>query len=116
MPTSGKPGALAAEVAASIVCVELVSRPSVAEVTNALAAKCAPDDDPSALFAPLTLAGLHHVQKHPDDLRVFIRVATDFRAFLDVWEFTEQETGCAPRSRRGALGGAGGVRAHDRSA
>jgi hypothetical protein len=93
-PDSGRPRPFTAEVAASIVQVELVSTPKrVAQVSAALAAGHAPADDADAVSVPLTLAGLYHLQRHPDDLDVFIRAATDFRAFLDLWQFTDQETG-----------------------
>jgi hypothetical protein len=93
-PDSSRPRPFTAEVAASVVQVELVSVPErVAQVTAALAAGHAPADDAEAVVVPLTLAGLHHVQHHPDDLDLFVRVATDFRAFLDLWQFTDQEAG-----------------------
>jgi hypothetical protein len=44
-------------------------------------------------MVPLTLAGLYHLQHNPDDLDLFIRAATDFRVFLDLWQFTNQENG-----------------------
>lgn len=91
---TGRPGPVSAEVTASIVQVELVSAPErIAHVTAAVAAERAPDDDLDAVVVPLTLAGLHHVQDHPDDLDLFIRAATDFRAFLDLWQFRAQEVG-----------------------
>jgi hypothetical protein len=93
-PDSGRPRRFAAEVAASIVQVELISSSERAEeVAAALAAGHAPADGPESVIVPLTLAGLYHLQRHADDLDLFIRAATDFRAFLDLWQFTDQESG-----------------------
>ena len=93
-PDSGRPGPFTAEVAASIVQVELVSAPErIAAIREALAAERLPDDDTDAVIVPLTLAGLYQVQRNPDDLDLLIRAATSFRAFLDAWQFTDEETG-----------------------
>jgi hypothetical protein len=94
-PDSGRPGPFTAEVAASIVQVELVSAPErVAQVIAALGAGHAPDDDGTdALVVPLTLAGLYHVQRNPHDLAFLIGAATGFRDFLGAWQFTDQESG-----------------------
>jgi hypothetical protein len=97
-PDSGRPRRFTPEVAASVVQLELVRRPErIAVVRAALAAGDAPDDDPHAVLVPLTVAGLHHVQRHPNDLDLVIRFRTDFRAFLDLWQFTDQETGTIRR-------------------
>jgi hypothetical protein len=91
-PETGRPGPFTPEIAASVVQVELVTAPErIAHVTAAVAAGRAPDHSSQAVVIPLTLAGLQHVQHHPDDLDLLIRLATDFRAFLDVWQFRAQE-------------------------
>lgn len=91
---SGRPGRFTAEVAASVVQVELACTPDrIAAIREALGAGHPPDDDPDGLVVPLTLAGLHHVQRHPDDLDFLIRAATSFRDFLDAWQFVDQEAG-----------------------
>ena len=91
-PDSGRPGRFTPEVAASVVQVELVRTPErIAVVRTALAAGNAPDDDPDAVFVLLTVAGLHHLQRHPEDIDFLVRSRTDFRAFLDLWQFTDQE-------------------------
>jgi hypothetical protein len=93
-PETGRARQFTAEVAASVVQVELVATPQRADaVTTALSAGHAPDDEPDAIIVPLTLAGLLHVQSSPDDLEYLIRVAGDFRAFLDRWHFRDQERG-----------------------
>jgi Terminase RNaseH-like domain/Homeodomain-like domain len=93
-PDSGKQGKFTSEVAASVVFVELVETPErVGAVRDALAAEELPDDEPAALVVPLTVAGLLHVQGNPEDLEFLISAASDFRAFLDVWRFTNQEHG-----------------------
>jgi hypothetical protein len=93
-PETGRPGPFTPEIAASVVQVELVTAPErIAHVAAAVAAERAPDHSPHAVIIPLTLAGLQHVQGHPDDLDRLIRLATDFRAFLDVWRFRAQEAG-----------------------
>jgi hypothetical protein len=93
-PDTGRARQFTAEVAASVVQVELVATPQRADaVTTALSAGHAPDDDSDAIVVPLTVAGLLHVQRSPDDLEYLIRVAGDFRAFLDRWHFRDQEGG-----------------------
>jgi hypothetical protein len=93
-PETGRPGPFTPEIAASVVQVELVTAPERgAHVAAAVSAGRAPDPSPHAVVIPLTLAGLQHVQGHPDDLDLLIRLATDFRAFLDVWQFRAQEAG-----------------------
>jgi hypothetical protein len=93
-PETGRPGPFTPELTASAVQVELVTTPErVADVAAAVTAGRAPDPSPQAVVIPLTLAGLQHVQDHPDDLDLLIRLATDFRAFLDVWQFRAQEAG-----------------------
>ncbi len=93
-PDWGRPGRFTAEVAASIVQVALVTRPErVEQVTAALSAERVPVDDLEEMVVPLTLAGLHQVQRDPDDLEFLIRAATDFRVFLDAWQFMDQESG-----------------------
>ena len=93
-PDSGRPGTFTAEVAASVVLVELVETPErVAAVRAALAAgelarrrarrprRPAHDRRAPARAAP------------PERSRAPDPAATDFRAFLDVWQFTDQEPG-----------------------
>jgi Terminase RNaseH-like domain len=93
-PETGRPGPFTPEIAASVVQIELVTAPErVAHVAAAVSAARAPDPSPHAVVIPLTLAGLQHVQGYPDDLDLLIRLATDFRAFLDVWQFRAQEVG-----------------------
>jgi len=93
-PDSGRPGPFTPEVAASVVQVELAGTPErIAAIREALDAEHAPDDDPDAVVVPLTLAGWYQVQRNPRDLSFFIRATTDFRAFLDAWQFTDQESG-----------------------
>jgi hypothetical protein len=93
-PDTGRPGPFTPAVAASVVAVELVATHEQAqEIAGALAGGHAPDRRPGAVVVPLTYAGLVHVQRDPDDLELLIRIATDFRAFLDLWRFTDQETG-----------------------
>ena len=93
-PETGRPGPFTPEIAASVVQVELVTAPErIAHITAAVSAQRTPDHSPQAIVIPLTLAGLQHVQHHHDDLDLFIRLATDFRAFLDVWQFRAQEAG-----------------------
>jgi hypothetical protein len=70
-PETGRPRQFTAEVAASVVQVELVATPQrAAAVTTALSAGHAPDDEPDAIIVPLTMAGLLHVQRSPRRPRV----------------------------------------------
>jgi hypothetical protein len=93
-PDTGKPRPCTAEVAASVVFVELVHSPDrAAAVQAALAAGEVPEEKQDAPVITLTLAGLLHVQDDPDDLDLLLRAAGDFRAFLELWQFTDQEQG-----------------------
>jgi len=93
-PDSGKNRKFTSGVAASVVFVELVETPErIAAVREALAIGELLDNEPAALVVPLTVAGLLHVQGNPEDLKFLISAASDFRAFLDVWQFTDQEQG-----------------------
>jgi hypothetical protein len=93
-PDTGKPRPFTAEVAASVVFVELVRTPGrAAAVGAALAAGELPAEHADAVVVPLTLAGLLHLQDDPDDLDLLLGAAGDFRPFLDLWQFTDQERG-----------------------
>jgi Terminase RNaseH-like domain len=91
---TGRTCPFTADIAASVIQVELVSSNKRAgEVHAALSAGMPPSQHPDELAVPLTLAGLYHLQHNPDDLDLFIRAATDFRVFLNLWQFTNQEAG-----------------------
>jgi hypothetical protein len=110
---TGKACPFTADIAASVVQVELVSsKKRATEAHDALSAGVPPARHPDELAAPLTLAGLYHLQRNPDDLDLFIRAATDFRVFLNLWQFTNQEAGNNEVLGEVPLARSGGVRPH----
>jgi hypothetical protein len=67
--------------------------PEGAEGTSMTSGPREPREGPLTKSCPVSVEGLRALRDDPEQRRIFASAATDFRAFLRVWKFLDQETG-----------------------
>src|SRR5262245_38491829 len=87
-------GSLAAKPRRSQVPrVGIVLGPAGATPAVKTSGRVEPREGTSTKWCPISVDGLRALRDDPEQRRIFVAAALDFREFLKVWHFLDQETG-----------------------